>query len=122
MKHGFAYLSQNRFLSVPNDASTKPFGVAGIPYDGAVTNRPGARFAPAAIRQASQMLCDGIHPFFNTSPYEFIRDLGDLATPNTDLTCVASAVSREMISPDCERSKKAGSSTVRRRMVVSFSS
>ena len=96
MKHGFAYLSQNRFLSVPNDASNKPFGVAGIPYDGAVTNRPGARFAPAAIRQASQMLCDGIHPFFNTSPYEFIRDLGDLATPNTDLTAMRASLAEQV--------------------------
>ena len=96
MKHGFAYLSQNRFLSVPNDASNKPFGVAGIPYDRAVTNRPGARFAPAAIRQASQMLCDGIHPFFNTSPYEFIRDLGDLATPNTDLTAMRASLAEQV--------------------------
>lgn len=96
MKHGFAYLSQNRFLSVPNDAPNKPFGVAGIPYDGAVTNRPGARFAPAAIRQASQMLCDGIHPFFNTSPYEFIRDLGDLATPNTDLTAMRASLAEQV--------------------------
>ena len=96
MKHGFAYLSQNRFLSVPNDASNKPFGVAGIPYDGAVTNRPGASFAPAAIRQASQMLCDGIHPFFNTSPYEFIRDLGDLATPNTDLTAMRASLAEQV--------------------------
>lgn len=96
MKHGFAYLSQNRFLSVPDDASNKPFGVAGIPYDGAVTNRPGARFAPAAIRQASQMLCDGIHPFFNTSPYEFIRDLGDLATPNTDLTAMRASLAEQV--------------------------
>ncbi len=39
----------------------------------------------------------------------------EIEMPNTDLTCVASAVSREMISPDCERSKKAGSRTVRRR-------
>ena len=96
MKHGFAYLSQNRFLSVPDDASNKLFGVAGIPYDGAVTNRPGARFAPAAIRQASQMLCDGIHPFFNTSPYEFIRDLGDLATPNTDLTAMRASLAEQV--------------------------
>ena len=64
MKHGFAYLSQNRFLSVPNDASTKPFGV--------------------------------IHPFFNTSPYEFIRDLGDLATPNTDLTAMRASLAEQV--------------------------
>ena len=48
MKHSFAYLSQNRFLGIPalaaDAAASRPFAVAGIPYDGAVTNRPGARF------------------------------------------------------------------------------
>ncbi len=96
MKHGFAYLSQNRFLSVPDSTEHKPFAIAGIPYDGAVTNRPGARFAPAAIRTASQMLCDGIHPFFNTSPYDFVRDLGDLATPNTDLTAMRASLAEQI--------------------------
>ena len=96
MKHGFAYLSQNRFLSVPNDSNPKPFGIAGIPYDGAVTNRPGARFAPTAIRQASQMLCDGVHPYFNVSPYEYVQDLGDCATPNTDLTSMRASLAEQI--------------------------
>ena len=96
MKHGFAYLSQNYFLSVPNDTAQKPFAIAGIPYDGAVTNRPGARFAPAAIRAASQMLCDGIHPYFDVSPYDFIYDLGDLATPNTDLVAMRASLAEQI--------------------------
>ena len=96
MKHGFAYLSQNYFLSVSNDAEQKPFAIAGIPYDGAVTNRPGARFAPAAIRAASQMLCDGIHPYFDVSPYDFVYDLGDLATPNTDLTSMRASLAEQI--------------------------
>ena len=96
MKHGFAYLSQNYFLSVSIDAEQKPFAIAGIPYDGAVTNRPGARFAPAAIRAASQMLCDGIHPYFDVSPYDFVYDLGDLATPNTDLTSMRASLAEQI--------------------------
>ncbi len=98
MKHSFAYLSQNRFLSVPSTELTaqRPFGIAGIPYDGAVTNRPGARFAPAAIRAASQMLCDGIHPFFNVSPFEYLHDIGDLATPNTDLTAMRAELAQHI--------------------------
>ena len=96
MKHGFACLSQNYFLSVSNDAEQKPFAIAGIPYDGAVTNRPGARFAPAAIRAASQMLCDGIHPYFDVSPYDFVYDLGDLATPNTDLTSMRASLAEQI--------------------------
>lgn len=38
------------------------FVVAGIPYDVGTTNRSGARFAPAAVRSASRMLLDGVHP------------------------------------------------------------
>ena len=41
-----------------------PMVVAGIAWDGATTNRPGARFGPFEIRRASQMLCDAVHPLF----------------------------------------------------------
>ena len=77
--HGFAFLSSGSYLKVPARASapTKPAAVAGIAWDGCVTNRPGARFGPMAIRRASQMLCDGIHPHFDASPYELLCDAGD---------------------------------------------
>ena len=42
--------------------------VAGVPWDGATTNRPGARMGPGEIRRASHMLCDGIHPVYRLSP------------------------------------------------------
>jgi agmatinase len=61
------------------------FAVAGVPYDGAVTNRPGARFGPGAIRAASRMLCDAIHPLYDCSPGEALVDVGDLALPATSL-------------------------------------
>ena len=62
-----------------------PFAVAGVAWDGATTNRPGARLAPRAIRQASHMLCDGTHPLFDLSPAGALDDLGDLPLPNTSL-------------------------------------
>jgi agmatinase len=40
----------------------------GVPYDGAVSNRPGARFGPAAIRRASAI-------FDNDPQYPFSMDL-----------------------------------------------
>ena len=83
---GFAYQSNNTFLTVPHGRTDTPFGIAGIPYDGAVTNRPGARFGPEAIRRASQMLCDAIHPYFDVSPFAYLSDIGDLTLPNTNLT------------------------------------
>jgi hypothetical protein len=57
--------------------------VAGMPWDGAVTNRPGARFGPRAIREASHMLCDGTHPLFDVDLEGQLGDAGDLALPNT---------------------------------------
>jgi len=81
----FAFLSNNSFLKVPAATSDLPYAVAGIAWDGSVTNRPGARFGPRAIREASHMLCDGTHPFFDVSPEGRLGDAGDLLLPNTSL-------------------------------------
>jgi agmatinase len=50
------------FLGVASCDAGAPICVAGIPLDIGTTNRSGARFGPAAIRQASRMLVDGDHP------------------------------------------------------------
>jgi len=78
----FAFANNtNRFLAcAPLDA--QPFAVCGVPYDGVVTNRPGARFGPQAIRAASLMLCDGIHPVFDVSPLAHVGDALDMRLPN----------------------------------------
>ena len=78
----FAYANNtNRFLACA-PLSDQPFAVCGVPYDGVVTNRPGARFGPQAIRAASLMLCDGIHPVFDVSPLEHVGDALDMRLPN----------------------------------------
>ncbi len=86
----FAFQSsttQSGFLRAPPLAGRPKarFAVAGIPWDGATTNRPGARFGPDAIRRASHMLCDGTHPVYGISPTPELADLGDLTLPNTSL-------------------------------------
>jgi agmatinase len=91
MSH-FAYLSQSTFLKCPPLAPAHRFGVAGLPWDGAVTNRPGARFGPRAIREASHMLCEGIHPLFDLSLDGVLGDAGDLLLPNTSLAAAREAV------------------------------
>ena len=78
----FAYANNsNRFLAAPVLAGQR-FAVAGVPFDGAVTNRPGARFGPQEIRRASLMLCDGLHPLFEVTPLGHLGDAGDLRLPN----------------------------------------
>jgi agmatinase len=78
----FAYANNtNRFLAAP-ELAKQAFAVIGVPFDGAVTNRPGARFGPQAIRSASLMLCDGIHPLFNVTPLGVLGDGYDMRLPN----------------------------------------
>lgn len=78
----FAYAgNSNRFLAT-RELTDQPFALAGIPFDGAVTNRPGARFAPQEIRRASLMLCDGLHPVFGVSPLGQLGDALDMRLPN----------------------------------------
>jgi agmatinase len=88
----FAFLSDQGFLKVGAPVATTPYAIAGVAWDGSTTNRSGARMGPRAIRQASHMLCDGIHPHFNTSPVNaepgtpsVLGDAGDLALPNTSI-------------------------------------
>ncbi len=78
----FAYaMNSNRFMAcAPLNKQT--FALAGVPFDGAVTNRPGARFGPQEVRRASLMFCDGIHPVFDVSPIDHLGDAGDMRLPN----------------------------------------
>ena len=96
MNHAFAYLAAGGFLGLPitpaASSTDKPFGIAGVNWDGCVTNRPGARFGPSAIRQTSRMLCDATHPLFDTSPLDQLVDLGDLLLPNTSLEAMRAAL------------------------------
>ncbi len=88
----FPYLSNTTFLkTVPVSAAT-PYAIAGMAWDGSVTNRPGARFGPRAIREASHMLCDAIHPHFDVAPEGLLGDAGDLPLPNTSLSTMRAAM------------------------------
>ncbi len=88
----FAFLSDTGFLKVGAPAADTPFAVAGIAWDGATTNRPGARLGPRAIRLSSHMLCDGTHPHFDVSPRGQLGDVGDLPLPNTSLVGLRAAL------------------------------
>ena len=66
------------FLAIASRAGDAAFTIAGIPFDIGTTNRSGARFGPAAIRQASRMLVDGDHPHWWIDPTTLsVADVGD---------------------------------------------
>ena len=69
------------FMRAPivDDPASFDIAIVGIPYDGAVTNRPGARHGPREVRSASSMM-RRIHPITRVDPYERCRvgDGGDV--------------------------------------------
>src|SRR5215475_14889088 len=74
------------FLGVERSNADAAICVAGIPFDLGTSNRPRARFGPAAIRQASRMLVDGDHPasWADMEALE-IADIGDFQIAHGDI-------------------------------------
>ncbi|WP_237110000.1 agmatinase [Nonomuraea sp. MG754425] len=60
--------------------------VVGVPFDTGVSYRPGARFGPAAVREASRLLRP-YHPGLDVSPFERfqVADAGDIAVNPFDI-------------------------------------
>jgi len=89
------------FLQLPTemaDGGAPDVTVIGIPFDLGTTNRPGSRFGPAAIREASLMLVDGDHPELRTSPARDLRivDGGDLNIVNGYMDESLSLIERQV--------------------------
>ena len=55
--------------------------VLGIPFDSGTSYRPGARFGPQSIREASRHLRTQFHPAYDTEPFTELQvaDAGDVA-------------------------------------------
>ncbi len=55
--------------------------VLGVPFDAGTSYRPGARFGPQAIRQASRHLRTNYHPSYDSEPFRTLQvaDAGDVA-------------------------------------------
>lgn len=84
------------FMRTPHitDLSEIDIALIGVPFDGAVTNRPGARHGPREVRNMSSMM-RSIHHVTNVNPYDLCRigDAGDV--PLTQIYDLE-AVSREI--------------------------
>ncbi|MFC5831376.1 agmatinase [Nonomuraea insulae] len=60
--------------------------IVGVPFDAGVSYRPGARFGPAAVREASRLLRP-YHPGLDVAPFERVQvaDAGDIAANPFDI-------------------------------------
>ncbi|MBZ0216021.1 MAG: agmatinase [Fimbriimonadaceae bacterium] len=75
------YMGIATFMRAPYSPDPAGLDVAmiGVPYDGGVTNRAGARHGPREIRNASSLV-RGINPVTRKSPFDLcnVADIGDV--------------------------------------------
>jgi guanidinopropionase len=76
------YAEVATFMRAPlvRDPAQVDIALIGVPFDGGVTNRPGARHGPREIRNMSSLM-RAIHHVTKVDPYDLCRvgDLGDVA-------------------------------------------
>jgi len=76
------YAGAPTFARLPrvDEVSQYDVAVLGAPFDGGVSYRPGARFGPGALRQASRHLRPAFHPEQQVAPFRVLQvvDGGDV--------------------------------------------
>jgi guanidinopropionase len=79
------YMNIPTFMRTPllRSADEADIVMIGVPYDHAVTNRPGARQGPREVRNASTMM-RSVHHVSGINPHALLRigDLGDVPLPH----------------------------------------
>ncbi len=87
------------FMLLPAPASPEGLDVAllGIPYDGGVSYRPGARFGPRAVREQSSLIRSW-HPVLKVHPFERLRvgDCGDIDVVPTSIEQTYAAITAKI--------------------------
>jgi agmatinase len=82
------FAEPSTFARLPRRDQVERFDVAvlGVPFDAGVTYRPGARFGPRAIRDASRLL-RSYHPGLDVEPFaaQQVVDAGDVACNPFDI-------------------------------------
>ena len=83
------YAGPATFARLPELRDVKACDVAllGVPFDAGTSYRPGARFGPMAIRQASRHLRTPFHPAYDTEPFveQQVADAGDVGCNPFDI-------------------------------------
>ena len=87
------------FMLLPATESPEGLDVAlvGIPYDGGVSYRPGARFGPRAVREQSSLIRTW-HPVLKVHPFERLRvaDCGDVDVSPGSIELTYAAIAKRI--------------------------
>ena len=83
------FAGASTFARLPEVDRVSDYDVAvlGVPFDNGTSYRPGARFGPMGVRQASRHLRPGYHVELGLSPFKTIQvvDAGDVAVTPFDI-------------------------------------
>ena len=76
------FAGPSTFARLPEmrDVESCDVAIVGIPFDSGTSYRPGARFGPQSIRQASRHLRTNYHPSYDVEPFKVqqVADAGDI--------------------------------------------
>jgi agmatinase len=90
------FATRPSFLGLERSNTDAAICIAGIPFDLGTSNRPGARFGPAAIRQASRMLVDGDHPASWTEIEKLdLADVGNFRIAHGDIEATLAKIEEQ---------------------------
>ena len=94
------YAGAATFLRLPElrDVDECDIAVLGIPFDSGVSFRPGARFGPSAVRQASRLLRPQFHPSYGMEPLAILQaaDAGDISCNPFDIGEAIDQIERQV--------------------------
>ena len=94
------YAGLGTFARLPRvDQVERPdVAVLGVPFDAGTSYRPGARFGPEAIRQASRMLRTAYDPVLDAEPFlsQQVVDGGDVSANPYSIPEVLDSIEREV--------------------------
>jgi agmatinase len=80
----------------PAEVGDYDIAVIGVPFDGGTSYRPGARFGPMAVRQASRHLRPGHHVELDVAPLRAVQvvDAGDIPVTPYDIPTAVEQIER----------------------------
>ena len=83
------YAGPSTFARLPElrDVEQCDVAIIGVPFDAGTSYRPGARFGPQSVRQASRQLRTNYHPDYDVEPFKVqqVADAGDIACNPFDI-------------------------------------
>ena len=83
------YAGPSTFARLPElrDVEKCDVAIVGVPFDAGTSYRPGARFGPQGVRQASRQLRTNYHPDYDVEPFKVqqVADAGDIACNPFDI-------------------------------------